>query len=172
MLTNAFRLQPPCPMIGSMYMVHRFLYLGYRYRAFKRFLLDARTARSAQLEVLTQKLRRNASSSFGQDHGFSEIRTLADFRRHVPVTNYDYYRTYIERVKSGDLQAMFGPGTNLLMFAMTSGTTGSSKFVPVTREFFDEYRRGWNLWGVRMYRDHLDLVRRRKKTVKLGSDWQ
>jgi len=161
-----------CRLTGSSKMVHRFLYLGYRYCAFKKFLSEARNSRSIQLEALLKKIRRNAASSFGQDHGFSEIRTLADFRRRVPVTNYDYYGPYIDRVKRGEAEAMFGPGTKILMFALTSGTTGSSKFIPVTEEFFEEYRRGWNLWGVRMYWDHVDLVRKRKKTVKLGSDWQ
>jgi hypothetical protein len=56
------------------------------------------------------------------------------------------------------------------MFAMTSGTTSEPKYIPITREQFDEYRRGWNLWGLRMYWDHPDLVR--KKTLKLASDWR
>ncbi len=95
------------------------------------------------------KVRRHAESEFGRDHGFSCIRSVDDFRRQVPVADYDYYRPYIERVKRGELGAMFAPGTNVLMFALTSGTTSASKFIPVTRQFFDEYRRGWFLWAQR-----------------------
>ena len=88
----------------------------------------------------------------------------------MPVTDYAYYRAYIERLKQGEITAMFGPQTKVLMLALTSGTTDKCKFVPITQEFFDEYRHGWNLWGVGTYRDHLDLVR--KKTLKLGSNWR
>ena len=104
----------------------------------------------------------------GRDHGFAGIRDVAEFRRQVPVTDYAYYRPYIERLKQGHVEAMFGPGTKVLMLALTSGTTDKCKFVPITQEFFDEYRHGWNLWGFGTYRDHLDLVR--KKTIKLGSN--
>ena len=66
--------------------------------------------------------------------------------------------------------AMFGRRTRLLMFALTSGTTSQSKFIPVTRDFFREYRTGWNLWGVHTFQQHLDLIR--KHVVQLSSDWQ
>src|SRR5207248_10587587 len=66
--------------------------------------------------------------------------------------------------------AMFGPGTQVLMFSMTSGTTGESKFIPITREFVEEYRRGWNLWGTCVFCDHRALLRR--WSVQLTSDWR
>ena len=148
----------------------KYSYLWLRSQELKRFLAAARRSRQVQHEVLSAKLRRNAASDFGRDHGFAGIRTVADFRRQVPVTDYAYYRTYIERLKQGHIQAMFGPQAKVLMLALTSGTTDKCKFIPVTQESFDEYRHGWNLWGIAMYRDHLDLVQ--KKTLKLGSNWR
>jgi hypothetical protein len=148
----------------------KYSYLWVRTRELKRFVGAARRSRRIQSEVLLAKLRRNAASAFGRDHGFAEIRTVGDFRRHVPVTRYAYYRDYIERLKRGDLAAMFGPGTRVLMLALTSGTTDPCKFLPITQEFFDEYRSGWNLWGIGACRDHPDLVR--KKTLKLVGNWR
>jgi len=148
----------------------KYAYLWFRSREVDRFVASARRARHVQLDVLLAKLRRHADSAFGRDHGFAEIRSVADFRRRVPVTDYAYYRPYVERLKQGEIGAMFGPQTQVLMLALTSGTTDTSKFVPITQEFFDEYRRGWNLWGLGMYRDHPDLLR--KKTLKLGSNWR
>jgi hypothetical protein len=145
-------------------------YLWLRTLELKRFSENAKRSPEIQHQVLFAKLRRHANSRFGVDHGFSEIRSLEDFRRRVPIANYEYYRPYIEQVKQGQISAMFGPGTKLIMFAMTSGTTDKSKFIPVTQESFEEYRHGWNLWGVGTYRDHPDLVN--KKTLKLGSNWQ
>lgn len=151
-------------------MLERYAYLFWLYRHVRRFLADTRRGRAVQQEVLLEKIRRNEASEFGRERGFAEIRSVEDFRRRMPVTTYEDYRPYIERVKQGEFGAMFGPCVRLLMFAMTSGTTAEPKYLPVTESFFDEYRRGWNLWGLKLYRDHLDLVR--KKTIKLASDWQ
>ena len=145
-------------------------YLWLRTLELKRFSANAKRAKEIQHQILFAKIRRHAYSRFGVDHGFSDIRSIEEFRKRVPIANYEYYRPYIEQVKQGQVSAMFGAGTKLIMFAMTSGTTDKSKFIPVTQESFDEYRHGWNLWGVGTYRDHPDLVY--KKTLKLGSNWQ
>jgi hypothetical protein len=151
-------------------MVEKYLYLWMRMRELSRFRAGARRARQVQHRILLEKLRRNAESDFGRDHGFSEIRSVEDFRRRVPITTYEYYRDYVERLKQGQISAMFGAGTKVLMLAMTSGTTNQSKYIPVTQEFFDEYRRGWNLWGIGLYRDHSDLLH--KQNLKFGSNWR
>jgi hypothetical protein len=136
----------------------------------KRFRARARHTQRIQRRVLFEKLRQHAESDLGRDHGFSNIRSLEDFRRQVPLTTYDYYAPYIERVKRGELGAMFRPGTKLWMFALTSGTSGEPKFIPVTGEFFREYRRGWHYWGLATYMDHFDLTW--KWTLQLTSNWQ
>jgi hypothetical protein len=40
------------------------------------------------------------------------------------------------------------------MFALTSGTTDQPKYIPVTDEFLDSYRRGWNAFGIKALLDH------------------
>lgn len=141
-----------------------------RIRRLNRFLASAERARQVQHEVLMTKLRRHADSDFGRDHHFREIQTVSDFRRRVPVTDYAYHQSYIERVKQGEIGALFHPKTKVLMLALTSGTTNACKYVPITQEFFAEYRNGWNLWAANLVRQHRDLVW--KKTVKLGSNWR
>jgi hypothetical protein len=56
------------------------------------------------------------------------------------------------------------------MFAMTSGTTAARKFVPVTPEYLADYRRGWNIWGLKVFRDHAEV--RFRPIVQLSGDWQ
>lgn len=150
-------------------MLVHYPYVAFRLQEVRRFIAKAQWSREVQHDVLFTKLRRHAESSFGREHQFAKIRSLAGFRRHVPLTTYEYYRPYIERVKNGELTAMFAHDTKLLMFALTSGTTAEAKYIPVTQEFFKEYREGWNLWGLRTYGDHLDLIV--KKTLGLGSNW-
>ena len=134
------------------------------------FLASAGDSRRIQRELLMRRVQTHAHSAFGKDHGLSQVRTLADFRRQVPLTTFADYAPYVERVKRGEVTAMFNPGTEVLMFALTSGTTAEAKYIPVTREFFEQYRKGWNLWGRRAYYDHTDLCW--KKNLTLASNWR
>jgi hypothetical protein len=136
----------------------------------RRFCASAGRAREVQQETLLAKIKRNADSQFGRDFGFDGIRNAADFRARVPVLTYEDHSPYIAKVLHGDNSAMFGPGTKVLMFAMTSGTTGEPKRLPITQQLFDEYREGWQMWGAGVYGDHPRLLR--TKTLQLTSDWQ
>jgi hypothetical protein len=151
-------------------MVYRYAYLAWLRLRLRRFVAGARRARAIQHRELLEKVAHHAGSDFGRDYGFAEIRSLADFRRQVPVLTYDDHRPYIERVLRGDVEGLFTPGTRVLMFAMTSGTTGEPKRLPITTELFREYRTGWRIWGAGVFGDHRDLLH--KKTLQLSSDWQ
>ena len=37
------------------------------------------------------------------------------------------------------------------MFALSSGTTSEAKFIPITQQFLNDYRRGWQIWGIQSY---------------------
>ncbi|MCH7688280.1 MAG: GH3 auxin-responsive promoter family protein, partial [Planctomycetes bacterium] len=110
--------------------------------------------REVQRGVLRRLLSLNAESHFGKLHRLNEIRTVADFRRNLPVADYEYYREPIERMKQGDPSALLGPKNRLLMFTLSSGTTSQSKFIPITQQFLDDYRRGWQVWGINAIDDH------------------
>lgn len=118
------------------------------------FLAAIHDARRTQERVLLEKVRRNADSDYGREHSFAQVRSPTDFIARVPITTYEMLAPYVERLKRGDLRALLGPGQQVLMFALTSGTTREPKYVPVTPAFLAEYRRGWNVWGLRALLDH------------------
>ncbi len=123
-------------------------------RVYRRFMAATRQARLEQEQTLLAKIRRNADSDFGRRFRFDHVRCAADFVRHVPILRYEDHQPYIERVKAGDLRALFGPRQRVLMFALSSGTTAEPKYIPVTRPFMDEYRQGWNAFGIKAMLDH------------------
>jgi hypothetical protein len=142
-------------------------------RLARAFLEQAERADEVQRELLLRRVARHADSQFGRDHHFHEIRSPADFRRRVPVRGYDGHEPYIARVREGDTRALFGPGTDVLMFAMTSGTTDRPKTIPVTREALNDYREGWTIWGILAFDAHFDRLRRGLKPIlQLASDWR
>ena len=142
-------------------------------RLAKAFLDQTAHAGDVQRDLLMSRLARHADSQFGRDHHFSSIRNSSDFRKAVPIRGYDGHEPYIERVRKGDINALFGSGTEVLMFAMTSGTTNRPKTIPVTRESLHDYREGWTIWGVQAFDRHFDRLRRGLKPIlQLASDWR
>lgn len=123
-------------------------------RVYRRFVDAVRDGVRVQAQVLRAKLRRNSESDFGRRYGLSRVDGAADLARKVPVLTYEAFEPYIARVKHGDSGALLGRGQRVHMFALTSGTTDEPKFIPVTDTFLQEYRRGWNAFGIKALLDH------------------
>ena len=92
---------------------------------------------AAQQKVFKQLLAKAVHTSFGKDHSFAEINTYEDFKKHVPVREYEDLRPYIERVVHGEQDVMW-PGKPAY-FAKTSGTTSGVKYIPISRESMPEH---------------------------------
>ena len=118
------------------------------------FLAAHGRTREAQDRLLQELLQAHAATRFGRDHGFDRIRDYGDFRAAVPVRSYEQLRPYIQRVLQGETDALIPPGEPVLMFSLTSGTTGEPKHIPVTARFLADIRRGWNVFGLSALRDH------------------
>jgi hypothetical protein len=137
------------------------------------FFDQTERAGDVQRELLLRRIARHADSQFGKDHFFGEIRSPADFRARVPISGYDGHEPYIDRVRQGDVNALFGSGTEVLMFAMTSGTTNRPKTIPVTAEALNDYREGWTIWGISAFDAHPEMLRDGLKPIlQVASDWR
>ncbi len=124
--------------------------------------------REVQEDILRRILSFQANTDFGREHHFSSIRTPADFRRNLAVAGYEAHEPYLDRVRRGDFRALLAEG-HVHMLALTSGTTAARKYIPVTPQYLASYRRGWNMWGLRVYWDHPEVKLR--PIVQLSSDW-
>ena len=124
----------------------------------ERFLRTAHDqCRETQQATLDGLLALNGDSRFSQQHGLTPGISVDELRQRIPVTDYEFFRSSIDQMKTGDHQALLGSGNRLLMYAVTSGTTADSKLIPVTERFVEDYRRGWQHWGVGAFRKHQQL---------------
>jgi len=123
-------------------------------RQLRAFMEAHRQTPRVQDSVLNELIAAHAATAFGRDHGFSSLRTYEDFRSAVPVRKYEDLRPYMERVFGGEFDALIPRSHRVLMFAKTSGTTGEPKHIPVTDKFLHQMRRGWNMFGLKVLRDH------------------
>jgi hypothetical protein len=142
-------------------------------RLAKAFLEQTKRADEVQHRLLLEQVARHADSQFGRDHHFHEIKSPADYRRRVPLRGYDALESYIARVREGDLGALFGRGTKVLMFALTSGTTNRPKTIPVTEQSLRDYREGWTIWGIMAFDAHPKIIENGMKPIlQMASDWR
>jgi GH3 auxin-responsive promoter len=126
------------------------------YRKFAVFEAACQDPQRAQEELLRRTLAFHADTAFGRDHGFGSIKTVADYRRQVTIAPYERLEPYIRRVMAGETSALLAD-PRVLMFALTSGTTAARKHIPITDQYVDDYRRGWNLWGLRAIKQHKQI---------------
>lgn len=73
-----------------------------------------------------------ASTQFGKDHGFHELKTYEDFKKSVPVKDYEALKPYIDQVVEGKPDILW-PGKPAYL-SKTSGTTSGTKYIPVTKD--------------------------------------
>jgi hypothetical protein len=76
-------------------------------------------------------IEEGAKTKFGIDHHFRAITSHEDFKRHVPIRDYEGLRKYIDQVVDGQSDILW-PGKPLY-FAKTSGTTSGTKYIPISK---------------------------------------
>lgn len=70
-------------------------------------------------------------TTFGKDHKFNKISAYEDFKKFVPITDYEDIRPYIDKIIAGESDVLW-PGKPTYL-AKTSGTTSGLKYIPLTK---------------------------------------
>ncbi|QHS57011.1 GH3 auxin-responsive promoter family protein [Mucilaginibacter sp. 14171R-50] len=90
-----------------------------------------------QQKTFSNLVHEAKNTIFGTDHHFDSIRNYEDFKKHVPVRDYEELRSYIDRVVSGVANVMW-PGKPAYL-AKTSGTTSGVKYIPISKQSMPEH---------------------------------
>ena len=104
-------------------------------------------------ELLAKILRNNHSCAFFLDRSISFLSShrpssaslteqgyasIDEFREKVPLTKYDDYRSYIDRmIVDGAKNQLISDKT--IYYVLSSGTTGKLKAIPMTKKIFKKY---------------------------------
>ena len=96
--------------------------------------LEAMEPQRTQRRVLSSLIDRGRTTKFGRDHGFSTAWSLDDYRVRVPLRDYDAFWEAYWREPFPRLTDCTWPGL-IPWLAVSSGTTtGTTKYIPVSRE--------------------------------------
>ena len=88
---------------------------------------------TTQKKVFNQLIQTAQNTAFGQQYQFGSIQGISDFKKQVPIHNYETMFPYINRIMQGEQNVLWP--THIEWFAKSSGTTsGKSKFIPVSEE--------------------------------------
>lgn len=92
-----------------------------------------------QLLKLIQKAR---NTKFGKDHGFKTISSVKDFQQQVPLRKYEEMWEQYWKKDFPKLDNCSWPGL-VPFYALSSGTTsGTTKYIPYTRDIMNTTTRG------------------------------
>jgi hypothetical protein len=72
------------------------------------------------------------NTEFGKEHGFESIQSYDDFKKQIPVRDYEDIKPYIEKIKEGKHNILWKGKP--IYFAKTSGTTSGIKYIPISKE--------------------------------------
>ncbi|MCU0422948.1 MAG: GH3 auxin-responsive promoter family protein [Bacteroidia bacterium] len=92
---------------------------------------DAQLAEVHQLNWLMNLVDEAKNTVFGKNHHFAEIKNYQDFKRLIPIRDYEGLKPYFDRMVQGEENILW-PGKPLY-FAKTSGTTSGVKYIPITK---------------------------------------
>ncbi|HEX6333236.1 MAG TPA: GH3 auxin-responsive promoter family protein, partial [Flavisolibacter sp.] len=88
---------------------------------------------TSQFVVWQDLLAAGQYTEFGRTFRFDHVQSLEDYKRLVPLQDYESLRPYIERMMKGEENILWN--TPVSWFAKSSGTTSEkSKFIPISTE--------------------------------------
>jgi hypothetical protein len=90
------------------------------------------TAVEDQKKILKDLVKAAKNTDFGREHHFQDINSYEDFKKAVPIRDYELFKPYIEQIKEGKHNVLWKGQP--IYFAKTSGTTSGVKYIPITRD--------------------------------------
>ncbi|MDE3235904.1 MAG: GH3 auxin-responsive promoter family protein [Bacteroidota bacterium] len=90
------------------------------------------TALHDQEEIFKGLIKTARDTEFGKDHQFQDIHTYEDFKKRVPLRDYEQFKPYIQKIKEGKHNILW-KGKPIYL-AKTSGTTSGVKYIPITKD--------------------------------------
>jgi len=125
-----------------------------------------------QNEVLFSLINNARDTVWGKAHGYDKIDSITDFKKAVPLQNYDDIKPYIDRLREGEKNLLW-PGETR-WFAKSSGTTNEkSKFIPVTKEALEDcHLRGPKDVFAQFINNYPETKILKGKTLTLGGSHQ
>ena len=81
-----------------------------------------------QEKILLKIMDDNKDTEYGKKIGFKDVHSVEDFQRIVPLSNYDTYADYVDRMMNGEKNLMMK--AKCIRYCTSSGSVGKPKVLP------------------------------------------
>lgn len=89
-------------------------------------------------DLLLKLIADSKDTEYGKKYHFDSIHSIDDYKKKVPISNFDDYAPYIERmIKNGEEKLL--TNRKVVHYAQSSGSIGAPKNIPVVQEVIDLY---------------------------------
>ena len=85
-----------------------------------------------QNKIMLDLIKKAGETDFGNDHFFKKITNYSEFKKRIPIREYEEFRKYIDDIIIGKKDVLW-PGRPIY-FCKTSGTTSGVKYIPISKE--------------------------------------
>lgn len=130
------------------------LWLATSHRSAQNFHRASHRVAETQSNLLQSYLNKNKDTAYLTRYA-NPISSLATYQS-LPLTTYDDYIPFIERIASGEPNVLTREPVQL--FELSSGSTAPSKMIPYTRTLKSEFGRGLSAWIQDLYTHHPALI--------------
>ena len=104
-------------------------------------------------QLLKPLLEENKNTEYGRKYHFSDVNSIDDYKKMVPLSTFDDYENYVERMKAGEKDIL--TSYELLTFCTTSGTSKKRiKYIPQTKKQHEIYADHLDSYPDRFIREH------------------
>ena len=118
---------------------------------YKKFI-NTKNIEKVQRDKLMQIIKNNAATEYGRKFDFSNLDTIVKYQETVPLTTYEDYIPYIEKIKNGESNIL--TKEKVLLLEPTSGSTSASKYIPYTDSLKKEFQKALKPWIYNMYNNY------------------
>ncbi len=98
----------------------------------KRFKSWETNSAELQQKEFKKLIEKGKKTAFGKEHNFQNINSYEDFKKNVPIRDYEDIKPYIDRIIEGEKNVLWPSKT--LYLAKSSGTTAGAKYLPITTD--------------------------------------
>ena len=135
------------------YIINSISSLLYR-REYKLFI-NTKSIEQVQQKKLMDIIKNNENTEYGKKYKFNSIDNALKYQKTVPLTTYEDYDEYIEKIKNGKNNIL--TKEKVLLLEPTSGSTSASKYIPYTNSLKKEFQKALKPWIYNLYNSNEDI---------------
>ena len=95
---------------------------------------------AAQEKLLMELMSANKDTEYGKKYSFADISSIEEYQSRVPITEYEDYTGYIDRMVSNSEDNLIY-AEKPVWYNKTSGTVGKPKMIPYSQRMRDQFAR-------------------------------